>query len=265
MAARRGIDGVRRHLRLQPAVGAARRARPGRDRGAHGPHQRVLRVGDRRGRGPRRRRPEDRRRRRARAVRGPGSRSPSSGGLPRHARRAPAPVRRQHGHAGAAADVDRCPHRAVHVPDDRRPPPRARRLRRRGERGPAMREGGQPRPDGGQRRVGRRAAALGPRRAPPRRRPPRSDAAADGRPPAGAGVAEAGAVPDLADYVPAAQRALLSSDLPGEHRQCAISFLSIAGTDDLLAADGPDALSRRCSRASPTPSTRRPSVGARSS
>jgi class 3 adenylate cyclase/tetratricopeptide (TPR) repeat protein len=48
--------------------------------------------------------------------------------------------------------------------------------------------------------------------------------------------------PDLTVYVPAAQRELLVAGAPGEHRQCAIGFLSLRGTDDILATSGPEAL-----------------------
>ena len=54
--------------------------------------------------------------------------------------------------------------------------------------------------------------------------------------------------PDLTAFVPTAQRELRRIDAPGEHRQCAISFVSIDGTDDVLADRGPDALHRLVSR-----------------
>jgi class 3 adenylate cyclase len=75
-------------------------------------------------------------------------------------------------------------------------------------------------------------ARLGPRRV------LRNLAVADGAAPA----ATAGGLPDLRPYVPAAQRALIDAGVPGEHRHASISFLDIAGTDDLLASRGPDGL-----------------------
>ena len=49
---------------------------------------------------------------------------------------------------------------------------------------------------------------------------------------------------DLATHVPVTQLELLRVRAPGEHRQCAISFVSIAGTDDVVATDGPAGLHR---------------------
>lgn len=57
-----------------------------------------------------------------------------------------------------------------------------------------------------------------------------------------------GRVPDLTAYVPVAQRELLAIGATGEHRQCAISFVSIGGTDDVLRTDGPAALAAVISR-----------------
>ena len=57
--------------------------------------------------------------------------------------------------------------------------------------------------------------------------------------------------PTCARSCPAAQRALIDDGVPGEHRHASISFLDIAGTDDLLAARRPrrsDGRRRRCRR-----------------
>ncbi len=66
----------------------------------------------------------------------------------------------------------------------------------------------------------------------------------DAPPPAGRVRTPPRRPPDLTAYVPSAQRELRRIDAPGEHRQCAISFVSIDGTDDVLAEHGPDALHR---------------------
>ncbi len=47
---------------------------------------------------------------------------------------------------------------------------------------------------------------------------------------------------DLTDFVPAAQRELVAAGAPGEHRHAAIAFVDVPGTDDLLASEGPEAL-----------------------
>lgn len=57
---------------------------------------------------------------------------------------------------------------------------------------------------------------------------------------------EAHGPPDLALYVPAPLRAHLEVEAgEGEHRQAAVAFLKFAGTDDLLAAEGAEAVHAR--------------------
>lgn len=55
-------------------------------------------------------------------------------------------------------------------------------------------------------------------------------------------------VPNLDRFVPEAHRELLAIGAPGEHRQCAISFVSISGTDEILRASGPDELAATVGR-----------------
>ena len=202
-----GIDGVRRHLRLQPALRAARRLGPAGTEELTDLINACFESIIGAARGPRRRRAEDRRRRRARA----GSTAPATRPGPRRAAstctpRSPGPLATSTGRAGRLRmSVGRHTGTFTFLMTVR-PPPRARRLRRRGERRAALREGGRPRPDRRQPGTGRapaRAHGSGARRdrrapaAPDRRPPPRDRAPAAGRRP-----------PDLAAYVPAAQREL---------------------------------------------------------
>jgi class 3 adenylate cyclase/tetratricopeptide (TPR) repeat protein len=67
-------------------------------------------------------------------------------------------------------------------------------------------------------------------------------------PPARPGLARR--TPDLTAYIPTVQRELRRIAAPGEHRQCAIAFVSIDGTDDVLERDGPAAVHRLVSTVS---------------
>ena len=151
------------------------------------------------------------------------------------------PLMSEHRPAGAPAHVRRGPHRHVHVPHDLGSPSRARRRRQCRQRGAPLREGRRPRSDRHQPRPGSSPA---PRRGPAAGGPSAACCAGSTDVTPGTPPQAPSRLPDLAAYIPASQRELLTIGAPGEHRQCAISFLSINGTDDVLERDGPDALHR---------------------